>query len=600
MLERDDMGAIFGIMGNNDTSDFEKLSERLEHRGDTCKVWSVSNKLLWGVRYFKKRNQDYDLPSEPVLFDGFLDNREHLVSLVTAKEKSSVTDEKLIFQLYEKFGPQGLRYVSGQFSVAIWDDRKSKLILACDSWTSRPLYYTYNNGRYLFASEYKSLLAVDSIPALIDRQAIQYIQCTKYVMPERCCIEGIDVLSGGTWVELCDRDKKKFRYQNLRIDIESDSKDAHAESLRKCFIKSVHKQAEPFSRIGVSLSSGLDSTVLMAAIRKNFPERPLHAFTAGISQDDGVFEDAGKVASMFNARHHKIVLNPSDLPELIPEALWYMEDPVGREEKLFYFIIAQEAAKYVPLLLAGHNADALFGGMPRHLIVDFSNKLPFLRKPLEEFYHFTQLGEPPKTLLGKALTTAYYKGTQTLPPNVIGADELPYGSSIARRNRHPLSEFLREVQLFGANANLTIEKIHAAHQVIFNSPFLDTDMVRYSFKIPDRLKIFGLKQKYILRLAFRGVMPEEMVRRKKGLLRLNHNREFCDVIYSMTQRYLSASDVKERDLFDPDYIENISKRPKNGIYTTEQIYRIWSILLVEIWARIYIDARGEWSNRRYS
>lgn len=587
------MGAIFGIMGNGDNySDVEKLSGRLGHRGDTIRIWSVSNKLIWGARFFDSTNQEYPLPSESVLFDGFIDNRTDLASMVAGDRKSSITNSELICRLYEKFGPEGLRYISGQFSVAIWDDKRSTLILSCDSWTSRPLYYTYNHGRYLFASEYKSLLAIDAVPAVIDREAVQYIQCTKYVMPGRCCLSGVDVLSGGTWVELSDRDKKKFRYQDIKINIAGRSKKAHAEGLRKCFLESVHNQAEPFSQIGVSLSSGLDSTVLMAAVRKKFPDRPLHAFTAGISPHDEVFEDAGRVASAFNAHHHKIIFTPSVLPDLIPMALWYMEDPVGREEKLFYFIVAQEAAKHVPVLLAGHNADALFGGMPRHIIVNLINKFPLFKKPLEEFYHFTQLGEPPKTPLGKALTAAYYKGTQSLPPRVTAAGRLPRGTSVARKSRQPLSEFLREVQLFASNANLTIEKIHAAHQVVFKSPFLATDVVRYSFTIPDRLKIFGFKQKYILRLAFRGVMPEEMVGRKKGLLRLDHGIEFCDVLHAMTQKYLSAASVKERNLVAPEYIKTISKRPGSGLYSTEQIYRIWSILLVEIWARIYIDARG--------
>ena len=591
-MERDDMGAIFGVMGNSDTSDVEKLSERLEHRGDTCKIWSVSDKVRWGVRFFNKPNQEYGLPSEPVLFDGFLDNRADLAHMVMGDKKPSISDADLIFRLYEKYGPEGLQYISGQFSVAIWDDKRSTLILSCDSWTSRPIYYTYNDGRYIFASEYKSLLAIDSVPALIDREAIQYIQCTKYVMPERCCIADVDVLTGGTWVELSDRDKKKFRYQNINLRIGKESDGELAESIRNCFIRSVRNQAEPFPEIGVSLSSGLDSTLLIAAVRKNFPERPLHAFTAGFSQDDAVFEDAGRVASIFNAQHHKIILSPGDLPELIPKALWHMEDPVGREEKLYYFAIAQAAAKYVPLLLAGHNADALFGGMPRHVVVNLVNRVPFLKTPLEEFYHFTQLGQPPKTLFGKALTTAYFRGTQTLPPAVIGAGEMPSGGSIVRNARHPLSEFLREVQLYASNANLTIEKIHAAHQVVFNSPFLDTDMVRTSFKIPDRLKIFGMKQKYILRRAFRGDMSAEMVGRKKGLLRLKHGKEFCDVIQGMTRKYLSAADVRKRNLFTPEYVVNICRRPKNGLYSTEQIYRIWSILLVEIWARIFIDARG--------
>jgi asparagine synthase (glutamine-hydrolysing) len=587
------MGAIFGIMGDGNPSELEPFADRLYHRGDDSICWSVSKNLHYGARFFRHGNNDYRIPSYPILFDGFIDNKAELLALLSDKTSEKIEDSELMYRLYEALGAAGLRHVCGQFCIAIWDNKKNKLILACDSWTSRPLYYTRSNGRYLFASEYKALLANDDVPAQPDREAIQYIQCTKYVMPTRCCVEGISALAGGTWVELSENGISIHRYQDLDIHITERSEKRHSTNIQRSLINSVGRQAEPYPIIGVSLSSGLDSTIIMAAVRENYPDRPIHAFTAGVVDDDAVFDDAGRVASHYNAQHHKVIFNPGELTELLPQVIWFMEDPVGREEKLFYYIIAREASKHVPVLLAGHNADALFGGMPRHKVVKLNNKLPWAKKALEDFYHFTQTGIQPKTLMGKILTTAYYRGTHLPPPLVANGGGLPDIASIARDASEPLSEFLKEVQLYSANANLTIEKIHAAHNVIFNSPFLDTNFVRCSFEVPDHLKIHGMTQKYILRRAFDSLMPKEMVGRTKGLLRLEHSGEFCDVLQGLIEQFLSENAINRRNLFDSAYVKSVIKRKKNGLFTTEQIYRIWSMLLVEIWARIYIDARGD-------
>lgn len=590
------MGAIFGIFGDGHIKEAEQIADSLGHRGDTSRIWTVSNNLIFGINYFQKEGKERSRSSDQVLFDGHIDNKKSLLRLVGLGRNIEINEDELVLRLFKKFGGEGFGYISGNFSVAIWDERKKSLLMSCDSWTSKPIYYAQNNGRYIFASEYKALLAIDSIPAIADRQAIQYIQCTKYVMPERTCLKDVNALAGGTWIEIEGFKKEIFRYQDLKINIENRSVEDHSISIRKSFLDSVQKQTESYPVIGISLSSGLDSTITISAVRNLFPERKIHAFTAGISEDDSVFEEAGEVASFYNAKHHKIIFNPDSLPKIIPECIWHMEDPVGREEKLFYYITAREAAKYVQVLLAGHNADALFGGMPRHIIVKLNNKLPIFKRPLDDFYNFTQYGQQPKSILGKAITAAYFRGKNIAPPQVIGSGHFPEGDSIVRRSNQPLNQFLKEVQLYSSNANLTIDKIHAAFNLVFKSPFLDTDFVRSSFEIPDHLKIFRLKQKYILRRAFKGIMPEEMVERKKGLLRLEHSRKFCDVIYQLTQKYLSSNDIKKRNLFSNDYIQNVVKMPKSGIYSTEQIYRIWSILFVEIWARIYLDARGNKEN----
>lgn len=105
-------------------------------------------------------------------------------------------------------------------------------------------------------------------------------------------------------------------------------------------------------------------------------------------------------------------------------------------------------------------------------------------------------------------------------------------------------------------------------------------------------KIASDNQKYILRKAFSDTMPEGMAWCRKTLPRFGHDKLFSRIIHSMANEYLSASVVKSRGLFEYGYVHKIVKKPKSGIYPTEQIYRIWSLIMSEAWARIFLDRRG--------
>jgi asparagine synthase (glutamine-hydrolysing) len=590
------MGAIYGIFGESTLSEIDRMGERLVHRGAVGGAWSVSPKVNFGQRVEGPPDEAFTPPENPITFDGFIDNSVEIGSLIGRKTSVYSSDSDLIFELYQKRGPEGFCHISGQFALGIWDESKQSLILACDSWSTKSLYLTQAEGRYFFASEYKALLAIDSVSARPNREAIQYLQCTKYVIPGACCLADVHSLVSGTWIELSSSGISVYRYQNLKVDIPKRSDQEHVEAVRKNLIEAVRRQTQDFETIGVSLSGGLDSAVIVGAVKDVSPEKPLYTFTAGFGAGDRALEEAAEVVSHFRTLHHEVLLSIYDIPTLLPPTLWHMEEPIGGEEKIFYYITASEAAKHVPILLAGHNADALFGGMPRHLIVKLASIFPFLKNPLAEFYHYTQIGDLPRSILGKLLLVAYYKGRNILPPRVLDTNSMLQDSVFLRKSPQPLNELLKDAQLSGPNANSTIEKIHAACGVIFKSPFLDTDLVRSSFQIPDRLKILRLRQKYILRKAYVGLLPDNILNRKKGFLRLEHDKKFCDFLDGLAEDLLSPQAVTSRGLFEQDYVSRIRIRPRGGVYTTEQIYRLWSLLLVEVWCRLFIDGRGKYDS----
>src|SRR5437762_1957761 len=156
------------------------------------------------------------------------------------------------------------------------------------------------------------------------------------------------------------------RYWDIPVRVSHLDEARHAATLRESFLDTLQHQTDPYQRIGVSLSGGLDSAVMAAGARHVVGDRELHTFTAGYGEDDRELVNAAMVARELGTRHHPLVLSPGDLPGLLPWMVWHLEEPIGREDIAYLFVTAREAARHVDLVLAGFGFDGLFAGLPRH------------------------------------------------------------------------------------------------------------------------------------------------------------------------------------------------------------------------------------------
>ena len=121
---------------------------------------------------------------------------------------------------------------------------------------------------------------------------------------------------------------------------------------------------------------------------------------------------------------------------------------------------------------------------------------------------------------------------------------------------------------------------------------MDLKVTACAFRMPDRAKIRGTREKYILRRAFEGLLPDVVLKRKKRLQRLKQDKDLTDTLDLLAEQLLPANAVASRGLFEPAYVARVRRRPRSGIYATEQAYRLWSLILTEIWCQLYLDGRG--------
>ena len=586
------MVAIYGIVGDAGREELDAMGARLGHRGALGAQWSPAP----GVRFGMQSRDVAELATDgPLLFDGALDNRRQLAAQCGRTELMDAepsADGALLLELLESQGPDALERIAGPMAFAWWRARDRTLLLARDRIGYAPLHFTVDRaGRFVFASEYKALLVLATVGARPNRDAIQVLQSTKWTKPGETCLAGIYPVAPGTVLEIDAGRLCMKRYWNIPVHVKHDDAQRHAAELREVFLDTLHWQTKPYRRIGVSLSGGLDSAVVAAGTRHVIGDKPLHTFSAGYGPDDRELVNAASVARTLGTQHHEIVLRPQELPELLPAMVWHLEEPIGREDIAYLYVAAREAARSVDVILAGFGFDGLFAGLPRHRLVDLALKVPLARNALEQFYDFTFRSVEPSTATGRALRYAYFRGSEFPAPRVLGARPLPPFAGFPHAAEQPLTTFLRSNFMLNPY-QVAIEHLYSAVGVRMNAQHTNPAFVAAAFSIPDKLKIRGATQKYILRKACAGLLPAQALAVGKSFNRLKHDLEFCEVLDEMADRLLKRTDVAARGLFEPSYVAALRARPTGQPYGRERIYRLWSLLLTELWCQAYLDRRG--------
>jgi asparagine synthase (glutamine-hydrolysing) len=585
------VGAVYGIVGGASRDELRAIGARLEHRGAESAEWSPADGVWLGLRGSASavaRQRDGG-----TVFDGSIDNRRELAgSLGRAAEAAEPAgDGVLAGELWRAMGDEGLARIAGQFALALWDPRQRRMLLARDRVGYAPLYFTVDAERLIFASEYKALLAIPSVPVAPNRAALQAIHNTKWVLPGFTCLQGIHPVAPGTLLEIREGGPGSRRYWDIPVRAADRDEAGHAARLRQSFIETLRMQAEPYEKIGVSLSGGLDSAVVAAGARAVAGDREVHTFSAGYGEDDRELVNAAMVARELGTAHHPVVLDPDDLPGLLPWMVWHLEEPIGREDIAYLFVAAREASRYVDLIVTGFGFDGLFAGLPRHRLVDLGVKFPVFRRPLEEFFDYTYRSVEPRTPAGRALKKAYFRGREFPAPQLLGTPPLAPFAGFPRGGDQPLTNFLKRGFLTLPYQH-AVERLYAGVGMRMNAQHTNPDFLAAAFSIPDHLKIHGRTQKYILRRACEGLLSPSILATGKSFNRLKHDTRMSELLDRLADDLLSERALGSRGLFDPRYVARLRRRPPGRPYSQERAYRLWSLLLTEMWARRFLDQRG--------
>ena len=469
------------------------------------------------------------------------------------------SDNEVLVHLYEDLGSDFLTPVEGMFALALWDARRSRLLLARDRAGEKPLFHAWHRGVFYFASELSALRHVAGLGADVDAEALHLYLTFGYFPAPWTPYRGIRKMEPGTLATLdaVDSQLRTMAYWNLHSHAlagalrreGSHSKAQAAHLLRQKIDASVRRQLMADVPIGVALSGGLDSGWIATVAARQSPE-PLHTFTVSFAEpsyDEG--SAAAWLARRIGAVHHVARADGSSLVRALQKLSVHLDEPLGDPAVLPTFLLAEEARRYVKVILGGEGADELFGGYPTyvgHLLAGRYARLPVwfrerLLLPLIEAWppserkvslefllkrfvrdavrpclerHAAWFGvmrpEEAAAIAGPRLTaTGLDAAPVRLLRDLLGVEE--------EWGRGELEKLLYiDFRTYLGEGLLTkLDRVCMACSLESRSPYLGRDVVEFAMGLPIEWKVKGWMTKRILREAAKGAVPGELLRRRK-------------------------------------------------------------------------------------
>lgn len=509
---------------------------------------------------------------------------------------STHTDTEVILHLYEDFGPECLSRLNGQFAIAIYDEKKKSLFMARDRLGVRPLFYTrLKNGGMVFGSEIKALLACPEVSAQLDPVALEQIFTYWSPLSPRSCFQGIQSLPPGNFLLAQNGQIKIAPYWKIRFldPVERNSAKAsmeipaYVEKFRELLVDATRIRLRADVPVGAYLSGGLDSSALAAIIRK-YTNTRLDTFS--ISFSDPKFDESShqrRMAEFLGTDHQVVYATHSDIGRIFPEVVWHMETPVMRTSPAPMFLLSKlvNDRKY-KVVLTGEGADEFLAGydiFKETLVRRFwarqpdSNWRPALLRRL--YSDIPALGAT-----GGSYLKAFFGG------GLSETHRTDYSHSIRwKNNRRNCRFFSGELQSavqrqraledhdlalpeefkdWGALEQAQYLEIAVflsqyllcsqgdrpamAHSVEGRFPFLDYRVVEFCNRLPARLKLRGLTEKFLLREVAKEWLPAEILARGKRPYRAPIHRSFFnEEQQSYVRDLLSARAIQAAGIFNP-------------------------------------------------
>lgn len=469
-----------------------------------------------------------------IIFNGEIYNFIELRSELSAYGHAFHTgsDTEVILAAYRQWGADCLQRLNGMWAFAIWDSAARELFLARDRFGEKPLHYYYVPGEvFAFASEIKALHASALVaPRLHEETVLRYKYYDQTDVGEQTFYEGVLRLPQAHRLLIrADGSLSKERYWDIdpRIQLEDRSETQCSEQLRELFFDSVRLRLRSDVPVGSSLSGGIDSSTVVSVIDKLLPEGAVQK-TFSARFDDPAKDEGKWIAHVTNATRvepHFAWPTGEQMFEELQQLFFHQEEPFGSASIYAQWCVMRLANQNgVTVLLDGQGADEILAGY-----IPFFNVVADDLFKHRKFVSFATLRHNYKTLHGKSLGSL----SNTIRQNVPDGVRRPVRALLRRhgngfdvppsRPEYP-NEFqkvsaLRKILWWHTTRQGLVELLRyadrnsMAHSREVRLPFLDHRLVEFVFSLPDNLIIRDGWTKWILRQAFRGVVPDAILDR---------------------------------------------------------------------------------------
>ncbi len=568
-----------------------------------------------------------------LISNGEIYNYKDLTQLLISKGHRFRTnsDAEVIIHAYEAYGEDCVKKFNGAFAFCIWDERKQKLFSARDRLGIRPLYYARMGGALLFSSELRAILQYSQIDNEVNYSALDEYLAFRYIAYETM-FKNIFQLPPAHTLSYHQRRLKITRYWNIEMRRSDNRPEAeYAGQFLQLLKDSVTRRMASDVPVGVFLSGGVDSSAIVGLLSE-IGKLPLKSFSIGFDGSNDEGGDAGRISRYFGTEHHHIESRPEDI-ELLPKIVSYLDGPIGDGIIIPMFILSRFSRRYVKVILTGEGADELLGGyihqkamnlmqLYRRIVPDFvTAKLvtPFLRhmpeRALDVFFDYPAfIGRAGKQRLISFLSCVdnfneSYLAMASLfseedKRNLLNPDLYQQIKRFRNKqdsrhitgnsNGHTFFEqaILYDMQYWLPGYTLfKQDRIFMANSIEGRVPFLDHHLVEFAMRLPSHLRIKRMTDKYILRKSAQSLLSRGVAYRKKYPFFVAVDKVYRDGFREMLGDFLSEESVKKRKFFNYTYIKHLTDNlDESSLLYSKQLM---SLLILEIWQRIFIDREIE-------
>lgn len=446
----------------------------------------------------------------------------------------STGDIETIVPHYERSGAGAVSRLDGMFGLAIWDDRRRKLILARDRAGEKPIFWCVVEDELRFASEVQALLVFPDQPRRLDRAAAGLYAALGYVPAPHSMITGISKLPPGALLEASEAGVSVGRYWSAADAARGADRLESPGQLRDALVAAVRRELMSDVPIGVFTSGGLDSSFLAAAVARAMPDQRIHTYAARFvarGYDESDFAQA--VTRDIRSVHHAVLADESSLLRAFDVVTSRLAEPVGDPAILPTYLLAEAARADVKVVLSGEGADELFGGYPTHLghrAAGLFGSLPVpVRRAVAGLINRwpTSAGKVTIEFLLKQFVAAAERptlerhlawfGALGPTPEAIAAcadllRDFPEAAELDRVLWLDFLTYLPDNLLVKVDRGTMLASIEA------RAPFLDRQVLELVLPVPASRKVRGWRTKAILKEAAVGLVPGYVIhRRKRGL-----------------------------------------------------------------------------------
>jgi asparagine synthase (glutamine-hydrolysing) len=542
----------------------------------------------------------------------------------------SHSDTETILAMYEAFGEDCLQYLRGMFAFVLWDRVMKKLFAARDRFGQKPLLYAKKKHHWIFASELKSILASGLVERKLNLTAVHDFFETGSVIQPRTMIENVYALMPAHALVIQHGQEKIWRYWKQNFHTSNTQAIAYNDAkveLRRLFTETVQKHLISDVPLGVFLSGGIDSSLIVAVMRSLGQETK--TFSVGFDVGGSTYNEvqfAKKVAERYGTIHTEIILSEQEISNDLERMVEGIDQP--SYDGMNSYFVSKVARQHITVALSGLGSDELFGG---YTLFKFAQRLMAFRQLMALVPNAVQrfscrLNEVvPLNLqerwvwraiigiLGAYRTPMQIYNIRTITPKSLREKLIQHQveakpaiwemQEIALRNcnpelQHNLIQAISFLELNFYMLNTLLRDTDAmsmANSIEVRVPFLDhvfADFVASlpaSYKIDNATKNIGKK---ILVDAFSDLLPDEIVYRKKmGFVFPLADFMRCGRFRQVIEDTLSEKSLRERGLLNPTITQRLKKEFFESNDISTQNYRmhlrVWMATLLELWLRRY-------------